>query len=514
MSQDPAVVARPAPASILKPTLLEVRGVSKTFAGVPALADVGLKLEAGTVHAVVGHNGAGKSTLMKILSGVQEPSGGTLLLRGAAVRFENPRQAHAHGISMVHQELSILEDLDIAENIFLSREPRGWTGLVDRSAMGQAAAAILRELRLDLPVRAICRQLSVGERQMVEIARAVSRQCSVLILDEPTAALSRREQDALFELIAQLKAKGLGILYISHRLDEIMSLADVVTVLRDGRIAGDLTRGAFDHAELIRMMLGRPVDKVHDLAAHLCDAALQVEGLSSRSCKLADIGLTLARGEIVGLAGMLGSGRTELFECLFGLRPFEQGSILVSGKAVRPRAPRQAMAAGIGLVPEDRKLQGIFAGAALWRNIGMASFHDLFSWAGFVDEGKARTAASEQMRRLNVRATSPNQNIAVLSGGNQQKAILGRWVLRRPKVLLLDEPTAGIDVGAKAEIYQLIRQLAADGTAIIVASSEFEELIGLCHRILIMRDGRIVRDVDGRQATEHALATYATGGSA
>lgn len=492
--------------------ILEVRNLSKSFAGIPALTDVQLTLRGGTVHAVIGHNGAGKSTLMKIVSGVQQASAGVMLLRGQEVRFASPRDAHARGVSMVHQELSILDDLNIAENIFVGREPCTKAGLADRPAMNRAAEAVLQRLKLSLPVRAMCRDLNVGDRQMVEIARAVSRDCSILILDEPTAALSKREQDTLFELIGRLKADGIGILYISHRLDEILSLSDVVTVLRDGKNAGEVKRGEFDHAGLIRMMLGRSIEKAFNLAAHEQTKVLEIAALSSRSGKLRNIGLTIAKGEIVGLAGMLGSGRSELFECLFGLRRYEIGTIVFNGAVSRFRSPKQAMAAGVGLVPEDRKHQGIFAEASVWRNLSIASIRDMFSRFGVVNEAKARSAAVGQIERLNLRCASLNQDIVLLSGGNQQKAILGRWVMREPKVLLLDEPTAGIDIGAKTEIYALVRQLAARGMGLLVASSEFDELIGLCHRILVMRDGEIIREVDGGDATEHALAVAATGG--
>jgi ABC-type sugar transport system ATPase subunit len=492
--------------------VLEARNLSKSFAAVPALVEVSLALRRGTVHAVIGHNGAGKSTLMKIISGVEQPSSGALLLEGAESRFASPRDAHASGVSMVHQELSVLADLTIAENIFLAREPRTRAGLIDRGAMNRAAQAVLRRLRLDLPVRSFCRDLSVGERQMVEIARAISHNCRVLVLDEPTAALSRLEQEALFELIARLKADCIGILYISHRLDEILNLADFVTVLRDGRNVGEAQRGEFDHAELIRMMLGRSIEKTFDLGSHDAAIVLRISQLSSRSGHLSAIDLTIAKGEIVGLAGMLGSGRSELFECLFGVRHFESGLIEIDGVATRPRSPGVAMAAGIGLVPEDRKVQGIFAESPVWRNIALASVRDRFSRLGWVDETRARRVAAEQIAQINVRCASPEQPIGYLSGGNQQKAILGRWVLREPRILLLDEPTAGIDIGAKNEIYALVRNLAARGMGLLIASSEFDELVGLCHRILVMRHGRIVSEFRGEQASEHALAIAATGG--
>jgi ABC-type sugar transport system ATPase subunit len=492
--------------------LLKVEDVSKTFGGVQALSHVELALDRGTVHAIVGHNGAGKSTLMKVLSGVIEPDEGRLLLNGQEIVLREPREAQEHGISMVHQELSILEDLDIAENIFLGREPLTRAGLTDRRELDRAAEQLLERLGLDLPVRALCRSLSLGERQMVEIARAVSWDASVVILDEPTSALSEREEEVLFDLIARMKDDGIGILYISHRLDEILLLADTVTVMREGKNVGWLKRGEFDHAMLVEKMLGHAVQRESPPDASHGEVVLEVTGLESRSGKLRGVDLSVAAGEIVGIAGMLGSGRSELFECLFGIRPFEGGTLLLKGQSVHPESPLDAMAKGIGLVPEDRKVQGIFPGTSLWENVTLASVHDFFSKFGVVREGQARKVTVEQVDRLRIRAHSIDQDISLLSGGNQQKAIIARWILRDPDVLLLDEPSAGIDIGAKAEIHDLIRDLAKPGVAILVSSSEFDELIGLCHRVLIMRDGTIINEVDGAAATEHSLVLLATGG--
>lgn len=493
--------------------LLEVREVSKAFGGAQALAGVDLSLERGTVHAVVGHNGAGKSTLMKILSGVVQPDSGRLLLNGKEVICRDPREAQERGISMVHQELSVIEDLDVAENIFLGREPSRGVGLTHRTKLDRTAKALLQKLGLEWSARSKCSTLSVGEKQMVEIARAISWDANVLILDEPTSALSQREQRALFDLIEKLKESGLGILYISHRLDEILQLADIVSVLRDGRNAGKFQRGEFDHAALIERMIGRPIEKTASAINRLGEKVLEVAGLHCRSGRLNGIDLTIRAGEIIGLAGMLGSGRSELFECMFGLRRYESGTISIDGGAQQFKSPIEAMAKGIGLVPEDRKVQGIFAGTALWKNMMLASVHDIFARLGFVKEGQARQTTTEQAKRLDIRSRTMHQDISFLSGGNQQKAILARWILRDPKLLLLDDPTAGIDVGAKSEIHALIGELASQGMAILVASSEFDELVGLCHRILVIRDGRIIDEVDGKTATEHSLVLKATGGS-
>ncbi len=486
--------------------------MSKAFGGAQALAGVDLTLERSTVHAVVGHNGAGKSTLMKVLSGIVQPDSGRVLLDGEAIVCRHPREAQERGISMVHQELSVIEDLDVAENIFLGREPTHAGGLTDRATLDRRAEALLRKLDLDWPVRTKCGVLSVGEKQMVEIARAISWDANVLILDEPTSALSLNEQNALFEFIGKLKANGLGILYISHRLDEILQLADTVTVLRDGKNAGRLQRGQFNHAALIETMIGRTIDKLSSAESKRGEKVLEIVDLRSRTGRLNGIDLSVSAGEIVGLAGMLGSGRSELFECIFGLRRYEAGTISVNNVREQMRSPKAAMVKGIALVPEDRKIQGIFAGTALWKNVMLASVHDLFARLGFVKEGLARRNTQEQAKRLDIRFNSINQDIGLLSGGNQQKAILARWILRDPKLLLLDDPTAGIDVGAKSEIHVLIGELASQGVAILVSSSEFDELIGLCHRILVMRDGRIIDEVDGKNVTEQALVLAATGG--
>ena len=494
--------------------LLEVEGVCKAFAGVQALDQVDLRLDRGSVHAIVGHNGAGKSTLMNVLSGIVQPDSGHVRLHGRPVVFNRPRDAQEHGISMVHQELSVIDDLDIAENIFLGREPVTFLGLTNRDKLDTMARDLLKRLELDWSVRTKCGSLSVGERQMVEIARAISWEASVLILDEPTSALSQREQTALFDLIERLKANGLGILYISHRLDEIMSLSDIVTVLRDGRHVGTCRRGEFDHEALVQLMLGQSVpERTPATRSAHGGIVFEVKDLYSRSGGLNGINLSVAQGEIVGLAGMLGSGRSELFECLFGMRGFESGSFVVDGTPVRPSSPVAAMALGIGMVPQDRQVQGIFSGAAVWKNVTLASTHDLFAKLGFVREREARQATQDQVRKLDIRCHSIHQEIGYLSGGNQQKTILARWIMRNPQLLFLDDPTAGIDVGAKAEIHTLIRELAHAGIALLVVSSEFDELIDLCHRILVIRDGKIIEAFDGMNATEQALVLAATGGA-
>ena len=494
-------------------TVLKAEGISKTFGVIRALDQVDLEVKKGSVHAVIGHNGAGKSTLMNIVSGVHKPDSGRLLLDGKALSFNSPRDALDQGISMVHQELSIIPDLDVGENIFVGREPTARLNLVDRRKLYESAERLLTELKFDVSARTLCSTLSVGTRQMIEIARAISLDSKILILDEPTSALTSHEQQRLFGLINRLKQRGIGILYVSHRLGEVRELADTITVLRDGRRVSTMPAREVSHDALVEMMMGHPVRESETFAPSSQGAlGLEVVGLSSKSAGLEEINLSAQEGEIVGLAGMLGSGRTELFDCLFGLRPFENGTIRVRGHEVRPRSPVEAMQAGIALVPEDRRAQGIFAGVSVWKNAAFASVHDIFHAAlGFVREKRARRSVREEVDRFNIKARSLNEEIQFLSGGNQQKVILTRWLMRRPFILLLDDPTAGIDVGAKSEIHAHIGRLAQRGVTVFMSSSEFPELLHLCHRILVIREGRIVREVDPTSVSEALLVAAATG---
>ena len=498
--------------------LVRADAISKSFGPVHALDGVDLELRAGSVHAVVGHNGAGKSTLMNILSGNVEPDGGHLIFEGEAVRLRAPADALARGIRMVHQELSILPDLDVAENLFIGREPTT-AGLVRRDELYARAERLLADLGLDIPARTLCVDLPVGSRQLIEIARAASAETAtegrILILDEPTSALSVTEQGKLFQFIRELTARGIGVLYVSHRLSEVLSLADTITVLRDGRLVATRPAEGLDQATLVEMMLGHrlateePVAETQEAAS---ETVLEVSGLQALHGRLHDINFRARRGEILGIAGMLGSGRSELFETLFGLIPIEGGTIRVDGKDVHPKSPREAMDNGISLVPEDRRRQGIFPGMPLWKNVALAGLHDLFRGPlTTVLAGRARQATEREIKRLHIATPSANEEIQFLSGGNQQKVVLARWLARMPRILLLDEPTAGIDVGAIADVHQIVRDLAEQGTTVVISSSEFEELLSLCHRIVVMRRGTIVAELHPQAITEASLVHVAMG---
>jgi rhamnose transport system ATP-binding protein len=491
--------------------LFKAQGISKRFGAIAALRNVDLDVDGGSVHALLGHNGAGKSTLMNVLSGVYTPDSGDLFLSGEKVSFSSPRGALDRGITMVHQELSIVPDLDVGENIFLGREPLRAANLIDWKELYRRTEKLLAELKLDFSSRTPCSVLNVGARQMVEIARAISRESKVLILDEPTSALTNREQRRLFEFIRHLKGRGIGILYVTHRLGEIRELADVITILRDGMRVTTVPTQQLDHCSLIQMMVGHAISGSTAPAPPQGAAGLDVIGLTSTQAGFRDISLSVSRGEIVGIAGMLGSGRTEIFETLFGIRPLESGLIRVHGQEVTLRSPLDSMVAGLALVPEDRRTQGIFPGVPIWKNAVFASVHDLYRGAlGFVRERRARRTVQETVSQLKIRARSVNDEIQYLSGGNQQKVILARWLMRQPRILLLDNPTAGIDIAAKAEIHALIRRMAQKGISVVIASSEFPELIEISHRILVLRAGQIVREVDPASATEALLVSLTT----
>ncbi len=491
--------------------LLRLEHISKAFSGVPALEDVSFEVLEGEVHALVGENGAGKSTLMNIASGVLRADAGRMYWEGRPVAVESPRQAQELGISFVHQELVLVPQLSAGENMFLGRHPCRRAGLrwVRWEEIQQRASALLEELGHQIDPRLPVAELSIGERQLVEIGRALSLRARLVIMDEPTAPLSGHETARLFEVIGRLKRRGVSVIYITHRLKEIYQGPDRVTVLRDGRRVATAPVAEMPPEALVYHMVGRPALEqfpVHKSSVQPVEA-LRVEGFSVRG-KIYDAGFHVNRGEIVGLTGLQGAGRTELLEALFGVIEREAGRVFIEGRPVNIRTPADAIRHGIALVPDDRKAKGLIPGASVRWNMVLASERQLR-----IHAGREREKTSRMVRELRVRTPDAEQPVVRLSGGNQQKVVLARWLLAEAKIFLLDEPTRGIDVGAKAEIYEIIRRLAARGAGIVVVSSELEEVMNLADRVLVMHRGRIAGELARAEASEENIMRLATGGS-
>ncbi|MGH3657805.1 MAG: sugar ABC transporter ATP-binding protein, partial [Micromonosporaceae bacterium] len=492
--------------------LVTMTDIGKTFGGVVACSGIDFGVERGEVHALLGENGAGKSTLMNILSGVITDYQGRITVAGQPRRFHGPADAQHAGIATIHQELDLVPGLSIAENMFLGREPRTRLRTVDQSTMRRLAGEHLRWLGVDLDPRRPVGGLRVGEQQLVEIAKALSLDAQILIMDEPTAALADAEVRRLHDTIRQLRRRGVGIVYISHRLEEIEAVANRATVLRNGTVAGTVDVAGTSRDRIISLMVGRSVDALFgtETDTETGPTLLRVDNLAvTRTAVLpgrtepAGVSLQVRAGEIVGLAGLMGAGRTELLETLYGAAPAGKvtGRVRLGDRRYVPRRPRTALAHGIGFVPEDRRQSGLVLAHSVARNIVLAALGTL-STAGLIRRRAERTAVSRQIRDLAIKTSSASAVVSTLSGGNQQKVVFGRQLLARPRLLLLDEPTRGVDIGAKAEIYQLLRNLAAGGMGILLASSELPELIGVCDRILVLRRGKVVADLPGAAATE------------
>ncbi len=499
------------------PPAISFKNVTKRFPGVVALRDVSVDIVAGELHAVVGENGAGKSTLVKCLSGVITDYEGSLLLRGEPIHFRRTTEAERAGIGIIHQELNLVEELSAAANIFLGREKLNRLGLLDDRAMQRAAGELLEQLECEIRPGQLVREMRVGDQQLVEIAKALSLDTDVLIMDEPTSALTEAEVARLFRVIGRLRGRGVTILYISHKMDEVFKLADRITVLRDGELVRTAVRSETTPREITHLMVGREIEET-DLGQPRVagDVVLEVRNLSlpwpghARKWRLRNINLSLRRGEILGLAGLMGAGRTELLECLFGSGPqVPQGEILLEGRQVLFRHPAEAMRAGMALVTEDRKRLGIFANLNVGQNISVCALDQITS-LGLIHSKREQAMAQRSIEQLNVKTARVNTPITSLSGGNQQKSIVGRWLLTRPKVLLLDDPTRGVDVGAKAELYRLMDQLCRDGLGIIVTSSELPELLTLCDRILVLCEGHLTGQLSRQEATEQRIMELAT----
>jgi len=490
--------------------LLEVRDISKSFGGIGVLDAVTLDVQRGEVHALVGENGAGKSTLMNIVSGVVRPDAGEMLWEARPIRLAGPRDAQALGISFVHQELALVPQLSVAENVFLGRHPVS-RGFVNFREMHRRTRRVLEELGREMDSRRPVAELSLAERQLVEIARAVAFESRLIIMDEPTAPLADHDAEALFRSIRLLRARGAGVIFISHRLKEIFDISDRVTVLRDGRRVLTQPTSEVTHEELVRAMIGTELKERLELGAAgsaQAEEALRIQG---------SISLTVHRGEIVGLAGLAGAGRTRLLEWLFGARETHQRktredagprTVFVSGRRVRLRTPVDAVRHGLALVPDDRKTKGLVLGASVLHNMALAAGRARF----FIRRSREEQAAQQWIGALRIKVAGLSQPVVHLSGGTQQKVVLARWLFAGARVFLLDEPTRGIDVGAKAEIYDTIRTLAREGAAILMASSELEELTGLADRIVVMHRGSIAGELDRAEATEERIMHLATGG--
>lgn len=498
-----------------------MRGISKSFPGVRALDQVDFTAGAGEIHAFLGENGAGKSTLLKILSGAQPPYSGTIVFGGQPVQFASPQDAQRAGIVTIYQEFTLAPDMTVAENVFIGREP-GSRLFISYRQLEQETLKLCRRIGLERSPRALVRDLSVAEQQMVEIARALSMKSRLIVMDEPTSALSRAEVEKLFAIIRNLKAEGITTIFVTHRLEEVFELCDSFTVLRDGRHVGRGKVAETDMDGIIRLMVGRELGL---LAARRTsfdtgEKALEVRGLNRRrkssdasAIELHDLSLSVNRGEILGIAGLVGAGRSETARAIFGADRFASGVVAVGGREVRIASPRDAIAHGIGLVPEDRKQQALFLSQAIRANMSITAQDRISRFAFFISGAREDALVEEYRKLLNIRMASAGQAVGNLSGGNQQKVVLARWLALRPRVLIVDEPTRGIDVGAKAEVHNLLSEMAQSGIAIIVISSELPEVLALADRIVTMREGRVTGEMMRADATQEKLMTLMTVGS-
>ncbi len=492
--------------------LLEARRICKSFPGVRALHSVDLRVGRGEVLALLGENGAGKSTLMKILAGILPPDSGELFLDAQPVQLDSVRTAVGRGIALIHQELNLADNLDVGANIFLGREPHR-LGILDRRTIYRQSATVLGMVGLDVSPKTIVATLPIGKQQLVEIAKALSVNARLLIMDEPTSSLSAKETETLFRVVRELRGRGVSVIYISHRLGEVQQLADRVVVLRDGENAGELQRGEIDHDRMVRLMVGRDISQFYGRRAHGAGPpvleAVDVETPAHAGHRL---NFAIRAGELVGLAGLVGAGRTELLRVLFGVDPALGGELRIAGRPVAFRSPADAIRAGVALVPEDRKQAGLIVDMTVQQNISLPSLRRHSRRLGMLSRRYERSVTGDMIRQLNIKTPHAGQVVRYLSGGNQQKVVLGKWLSMRPRVLLMDEPTRGIDVGAKEEIYELMEQLAASGVAILFVSSEMEEILGMSDRVLVMHEGRLGGELQRAELNEEAIMHLATGG--
>jgi ribose transport system ATP-binding protein len=495
--------------------IIRMEGISKAFPGVQALDRVDFEAYSGEVMALVGENGAGKSTLMKILSGAYMKDTGRIYIDGKRVEIQNPYHAQLLGISTIYQELNVTPNQTVAQNIFLGREIKrkgilGKLGFVDKKEMERRAKELLNRVGANIDPRELVKNLSVAQRQMVEIAKALSLEAKIIIMDEPTSALGPEEVEKLFEIIRQLKEQGIAIIFISHRLEEVFKIADRITILRDGKLVGVMSKDEATFDKVIYLMVNRPLgDMFKKEEVSKGKPILDVKNLKSEIIK--DVSFTLYEGEILGIAGLVGSGRTELVRLIFGADPKISGEIYLNGEKVEIKSPEDAVKHGIGLVPEDRQNQGLILKMSVRENIGVTIIRKILKFLGFIDKNKLTEIAENFVKRLNIKTPSIFEKVLYLSGGNQQKVVLAKWLSSNPKILILDEPTRGIDVGAKAEIHAIMSQLAKIGIGIIMISSEIPELLAMSDRILVMSEGKVVAELPRSEATQEKIMAYASG---
>jgi inositol transport system ATP-binding protein len=490
--------------------ILQMEGIHKSFPGVQALRGVGLSVRPGTVHGVMGENGAGKSTLMKIAIGLYRPDAGTITLRGKQVSFDSVHDALSQGISMIHQEMSPLPYMTVAQNIFLGREMKNRLGLIDHRAIDVAAGEMLGELKINIAPRQIMGKLSVAQMQLVEIAEAVSRKADLIIMDEPTSALTEKEVAHLFTIIKSLKERGVAVIYITHKMDEVFAITDEVSVYRDGEFVGRKDSASLTREELIKMMVGRTIDQFFQKEkASFGAPVLEVEGLT-RHGYFRDISFSVREGEIFGIAGLIGAGRTEVMESLFGVTPKQAGVVKIRGKTVKIDSPYDAIRRGIAFLTEDRKRSGLYLNLSVRDNITMPSLRNNLN-ALFINHRALRKLCTDAVGSLTIRTPSLDQLVMYLSGGNQQKVLVSRWLATVPALLIMDEPTRGIDVATKSEIYKIMSNLAKAGKAIILISSEMPEILAMSDRIMVMHEGRKVGEIGRAEATQEKILHMATG---
>ena len=491
---------------------IEMRGIDKSFGSNQVLKQAGFTLESGEVHALMGENGAGKSTLMKILTGVYTKDAGTVLVDGKEVNYKNPQEAEKAGIVFIYQELNVMFDLTVEENLFMGKEIHGKFGICDKKAMQKKAQEALNTLGVNISPKTVMSELSVGQQQMVEICKALMADAKVIIMDEPTAALTQSETVALFKVIESLRKKGVSMVYISHRMEEIFELCDRITVLRDGSYIGVKNIPETNMNEIVKMMIGREIgERYPSRDVKIGKEVLKVKGLT-RKGTFHDVSFSVRAGEVLGVSGLMGAGRTEIMQAIFGNLSYENGTIEIDGKEVKISNPRQAMEHGIGFITEDRKTEGLMLDKSIRENISLCNLGRI-SKSFVVSKEAEKDMVEEAIKELHIKCFGPFHECNNLSGGNQQKVVLAKWILTNPKILILDEPTRGVDIGAKKEIYSIINKLAAQGVAIIMVSSELPEVLGMSDNIMVVREGEVRGIISYEEANQERVMTLATGGT-